>query len=107
METAATVTRIDVLAAAARRLRQHYKKRLMALYALPTDPYEPEEEAVEALHLVIVLYPPVTVFKENDMVSRLLDATIREFGAAYLIYAHATEPDEALALHARTEGVLL
>jgi len=59
METAATVTRIAVLAAAARRLRRHYKKRLVALYALPADPYEPEEEAVEALHLVIVLYPPV------------------------------------------------
>lgn len=36
-------TRADVLAMLARRVREYYSDRLVALYATHEDPYEPEQ----------------------------------------------------------------
>jgi RecB family exonuclease len=99
----AVTTPADVLAEAARQLRDHYGARLEELYALPRSPYEPDEDA--HIHLVLVLEEPVDAYDEADPLSRIIDALNRQYAGAHVLFQHIA--DGSLAELARREGVRL
>lgn len=100
-----TVTRADAIVEAARQLRKYYGDRLVALYALPEDPYEPEEDGDEIIHLVVVLPPPVHVFDESEATGLLIDQLQHELG--FVLFNHTATRGDEPAEHAREEGILL
>ena len=108
MEATKAVTRVDVLAEAARRLREHYKNRLTALYALPEDPYEPTPDDEDfAIHLVIILREPFDFLVENEQTTNIIDPINHENAGHFVLFDRVCGLGDELALHAREEGVLL
>lgn len=101
-----TVTPADVLAALSRRYREHYGDRLVAIYALPNDPYEPEEDSeVNAIDLVVVLRAPYDHFAETDPVVDIAHEVMDEVDWSIGVFPrHAAEDDELTEI-ARRQGV--
>lgn len=103
-----TVTRANVLAELAQRYRAHYRNRLAGLYALPNDPYEPEDEpASGAVDVVVVLQGPYPYFEESDAVARIADEVMREYDTPFVIMPHHVPDDATLVQRARRTGIEL
>jgi hypothetical protein len=100
--------RVDILAALARRYRDEYGDRLVELYALPRNPFEPEEEhEVENLDVVVVLQDVDDHFAETDGVVEVAMEVEREYDFEYGIFPHHASEDDDFAQVAREEGVRL
>jgi len=100
--------RVDILAALARRYREEYGDRLAALYALPRNPFEPEEEhEVENLDVVVVLRNVEDHFAETDGVVEVAMKVEREHDFEYGIFPHHASEDDDFVQVAKEEGVRL
>lgn len=100
--------RVDILAALSRRYKEAYGDRLSALYALPRNPFEPEEEhEVENLDVVVVLRDVDDHFEETDEVVEIAMEIEREFDVQYGIFPHHASEEDEFAQVAREEGVRL
>lgn len=100
--------RVDILAALARRYRDEYGDRLAALYALPRNPFEPEEEReVENLDVVVVLRDVDDHFAETDGVAKVAMEVEREYDFEYGIFPHHASEDDDFVQVAREKGVRL
>ena len=100
--------RVDILAALARRYREEYGDRLAALYALPRNPFEPEEEhEVENLDVVVVLRNVEDHFTETDGVVEVAMRVEREHNFEYGIFPHHASEDDDFVQVAKEEGVRL
>jgi hypothetical protein len=103
-----TTQRSDVLAGAARKIREHFGDNLAELYLLPQSPY-PEDEGdasnADDLHLVAILAASADAMSEFDFTSKLTTTLYDEFG--FLVTTHVAKPGGELALLARSEGVRL
>ena len=94
------ITRADVLAGAARRLRQHFGPRLSELFAL----FDEKSDADE-LHLIAIVNSPVDLFVEVGFTAQLTGELYDAYG--YFVTTHLVKPTGDLAELARSEGVLL
>lgn len=100
--------RVDILAGLSRRYREAYEDRLAALYALPRNPFEPEDEhEVENLDIVVVLRNVDDHFAETDGVVEVAMEVEREDDFEYGIFPHHASEDDDFAQVAREEGVRL
>lgn len=96
--------RVDVLATLSRRYRKEYGDRLVALYVLPRNPFEPERELdVENLDVVVVLRDVDDHFEETDKVVEVAMGVEREFEFEYGIFPHHASEDDDFVLVAREE----
>lgn len=102
------IERVDVLAALSRRYRGEYGDRLVALYVLPRNPFEPERELdVENLDVVVVLRDVDDHFEETDRVVEVAMEVEREFGFEYGIFPHHASEDDEFVQIAQEDGVQL
>ncbi|PQJ35011.1 hypothetical protein BSZ35_10740 [Salinibacter sp. 10B] len=100
--------RVDILAALSRRYREAYGDRLEALYALPRNPFEPEEEHEgKNLDIVVVLRGVDDHFAETDGVVEVAMEIEREYDFEYGIFPHHASEDDDFVRVAREEGVRL
>ncbi len=102
--SSATLARADVFASSAHRLRSHFGSRVLALYALKEDPYEPDAEDGEIIQLVALLKDR-NPFEDSGPLAEINDALLGETGASVIIRGAA--PGDELALLAQAEGVRL
>lgn len=101
----ATITRADILAEAARRYGERFRDRLVELYALPEDPYEPEEEEINIVQLVLIL-KDFRPFEDSEPVAQIADELTHEFQTGVVARSAPVEGDELASL-ARIKGVRL
>lgn len=112
MIDAREITKADVLALLAGRIRAAYGGRLAGLYAIKDDPHEPTGDPA-AIFLVAVLHEPFSFFDETETTSTLADQINREMEGAFVatVYpvsaADFDEGDGGPARVAAREGVRL
>lgn len=106
MDTAPTTSRVDLLAEAVRRLRQHLGPRLDEVYLLGKAPYDPSAHD-DHLHLVAVLHSLDDSFAESEQVHDLLYDLAEAQGGHTWIDSHLVASADELALRAQVEGVRL
>lgn len=103
-----TVAQADVLADLAQRVRAHYGDRLVGLYALPNDPYEPERGSEEhGVHVVIVLRGGYDYSAETDNVTRIAHDVMDRTEWQYPVAPHHISADSRLIQHLNDAGVRL
>ncbi len=90
----------------ARRFRAHYDDRLVGLYAVQSDPYEPGMgEGEDGVHVIIVLEGPYGHWKETDTVTDITHDVLDETDWVAPVPSHHVAHDSAVAKQMKEKGV--
>ena len=105
----APTTRADVFSELARRLREQYGDRLVALYATQFDPYEPSERERHepSVHIVVVLQGPYDSWTVTDTVTDLTHDLMDQTDWAVPLVPHHVSHGSTVARQMSEEGVRL
>lgn len=108
-----TPMKVEVFARLAERLRQHYRDRLVQIFALNDDPYEPEN-ADEALYLVAVLHDDgFDRFRETRRAVQIAEGVDYEYDYAFTSTVYVVSASDVAkgmsfpARAAQSSGVVL